>query len=183
MPSANPGGFKGYGENCWGFSAGEGPGKTVLTIDGVQRRFLGYAARGAPFGPEDGTIAASSAVSSLPFAPELCDPRPAKSHRELSRRDAPRQIDERVQPDVSRCGPGRMGFQRQFRSRPGHPRADDRELSLRTYLGDHARVPLPTAGIATRGILRRLARGICRRMTQNALSRWYGAAGSTRVMF
>ena len=71
---ANPGGFKGYGENCWGFSAGEGPGKTVLTIDGVQRRFLGYAARGAPFGPEDGTIAASSAVSSLPFAPELAIP-------------------------------------------------------------------------------------------------------------
>ena len=71
---ANPKGFKGYSENCWGFSAGEGPGKTVLTVDGARRRFLGYAARGAPFGPEDGTIAASSAVSSLPFAPELAIP-------------------------------------------------------------------------------------------------------------
>ena len=71
---ANPRGFKGYGENCWGFSAGEGPGKTVLMVDGVRRRFLAYAARGVPFGPEDGTIAAASAVSSLPFAPELAIP-------------------------------------------------------------------------------------------------------------
>jgi hypothetical protein len=46
-------------------------GLTTMQIDGRERRFLGYAARGAPYGPDDGTISPCAALASLPFAPEL----------------------------------------------------------------------------------------------------------------
>jgi hypothetical protein len=67
----NPFGFKGYGKNCWGFTANEGPGFKTLKIDGRERRFFGYVARGVPYGPDDGTIDPCTALASLPFAPEL----------------------------------------------------------------------------------------------------------------
>ncbi len=67
----NPNEFKGYCENFWGFTASEGPSPKMLRIDGRDRRFLGYAARGVPFGPDDGTIAPSAALASLPFTPAI----------------------------------------------------------------------------------------------------------------
>jgi hypothetical protein len=66
--------FKGYGENAWGITASDGPGPALLTIDGVERRFFDYEARGAPYGPDDGTIAPWAAAASLPFAPEIVLP-------------------------------------------------------------------------------------------------------------
>src|SRR5262245_14654548 len=44
----NPMEFEGYGELCWGLTASDGPGWTVRTINGVERRFFDYVARGAP---------------------------------------------------------------------------------------------------------------------------------------
>ena len=70
----NPGGFAHYGELCWGITASEGPGEVTRTIDGVERTFFGYRARGVPDGPDDGTIAPWAVVSSLPFAPEIVFP-------------------------------------------------------------------------------------------------------------
>ena len=70
----NPHGYYGYGEDCWGISAGDGPGTKTLRIAGVERRFFGYTARGVPYGPDDGTIAPAAAVASLPFAPEIALP-------------------------------------------------------------------------------------------------------------
>jgi hypothetical protein len=70
----NPLNFPGYGEHCWGFSACDGPGWIKRNIDGIEREFLGYAARGAPFGPDDGTVAPWVAAASLPFAPEIVIP-------------------------------------------------------------------------------------------------------------
>jgi hypothetical protein len=67
----NPCGFEGYGKDCWGFTASDGPGDNILRIDGRERRFYGYAARGAPYGPDDGTISPCVALAALPFAPEL----------------------------------------------------------------------------------------------------------------
>jgi len=61
-------------ECCWGITASEGPGPAVLKIDGVERRFFDYVARGVPFGPDDGTIAPWAVVTSLPFAPEIVLP-------------------------------------------------------------------------------------------------------------
>ena len=39
-----------------------------------KRRFFGYKARGAPDGPDDGSIAPWAAAASLPFAPEIVQP-------------------------------------------------------------------------------------------------------------
>jgi len=70
----NPHDFHGYGEYCWGITASDGPGPTTLKIKGVERRFYDYLARGAPSGPDDGTIAPWSVVASLPFAPAIVMP-------------------------------------------------------------------------------------------------------------
>ena len=70
----NPGGFEHYGRDCWGITASDGPGPATLRVDGVERVFYGYLARGAPFGPDDGTISPWAVVASLPFAPEIVLP-------------------------------------------------------------------------------------------------------------
>jgi hypothetical protein len=67
----NPLGFKHYSQNNWGFTASDGPGPAKLEIDGEQRIFYDYIARGVPFGPDDGTISPWAVVASLPFAPEI----------------------------------------------------------------------------------------------------------------
>ncbi len=70
----NPREFQGYGEYTWGITASDGPGPATLEIDGVERRFFDYEARGIPDGPDDGTIAPWAAAASLPFAPEIVLP-------------------------------------------------------------------------------------------------------------
>ena len=70
----NPNQLRGYRGECWGISASDGPGPAVLKIDGVEREFFGYLARGVPFGPDDGTISPWAAITSLPFAPEIVLP-------------------------------------------------------------------------------------------------------------
>ena len=70
----NPNAFLGYGDDLWGLSAAEGPGNFTLATRSGERSFFGYAARGAPFGPDDGTIAPWSYFASLPFAPEIVMP-------------------------------------------------------------------------------------------------------------
>ena len=70
----NPLEFEGYGEHCWGFTACDGPGWVKRTVNGVERQFYDYIARGAPYGPDDGTVAPWVVVASLPFAPEIVIP-------------------------------------------------------------------------------------------------------------
>ena len=70
----NPMGFEGYGAHCWGITASNGPGWVKLKTQGIERTFYDYLARGAPYGPDDGTIAPWSVVGSLPFAPEIVLP-------------------------------------------------------------------------------------------------------------
>jgi hypothetical protein len=70
----NPMEFAGYGEHCWGFTACDGPGWVERRLNGVERQFFEYHARGAPFGPDDGTVAPWVVLASLPFAPEVVIP-------------------------------------------------------------------------------------------------------------
>lgn len=63
--------FENYGKYCWGLTASDGPGEKKLKIDGKQRVFYNYIARGAPYGPDDGTVSPWAVVASLPFAPEI----------------------------------------------------------------------------------------------------------------
>ncbi|HEU4875619.1 MAG TPA: glucoamylase family protein [Pyrinomonadaceae bacterium] len=70
----NPNQFAGYSAKCWGITASDGPGPDTIKINGVERRFFDYLARGVPYGPDDGTLAPWAVVASLPFAPEIVLP-------------------------------------------------------------------------------------------------------------
>jgi hypothetical protein len=75
--AANPMGWNGYSDRVWGLTACDGPGGHKLPFKGQQRTFYGYAARG-PLGEpderDDGTLAPTAALGSLPFAPEIVIP-------------------------------------------------------------------------------------------------------------
>jgi hypothetical protein len=70
----NPRSFAGYGQDVWGFSAGDGPSVEPKRVAGRLQAFYGYAARGVPWGPDDGTINGASMVAALVFAPEIALP-------------------------------------------------------------------------------------------------------------
>lgn len=66
---ANPDGYVGYGSEEWGLTACDGPADIRMVIGGRPRRFWSYAARG-PGERDDGTLAPTALLGSLPFAPE-----------------------------------------------------------------------------------------------------------------
>ncbi len=73
---ANPQGWAGYGGDIWGITACDGPADVRSIYRGRMRRFRSYAGRGAG-GDEtydDGTLAPTAALASLPFAPEIVLP-------------------------------------------------------------------------------------------------------------
>lgn len=57
--------------DCWGLSASDGPSDEVPQALAEPRRLFGYAARGVPFGPDDGTLSPPAVLACLPFEPEL----------------------------------------------------------------------------------------------------------------
>jgi hypothetical protein len=70
-------GWRGYSDRIWGLTACDGPGSFELPYRGQTRTFFGYSARGPvgePDGRDDGTIAPTAALGSLPFAPEIVIP-------------------------------------------------------------------------------------------------------------
>ena len=74
---ANAMGWRGYSNEMWGLTACDGPGHFKLPYRGETRKFYGYTARGPagePGGVDDGTIAPTAALGSLPFAPEIVLP-------------------------------------------------------------------------------------------------------------
>jgi hypothetical protein len=73
---ANPQHWRAYGKNIWGLSASDGPGPASEPYRGKEASFLTYAARGVGVARivDDGTIAPTAAISSLPFAPEIVMP-------------------------------------------------------------------------------------------------------------
>jgi hypothetical protein len=68
----NPMGWKGYDGEVWGLTASSGPNALTITIDGRERQFRRYWARGAALNDirDDGTIAPTAAGGSIPFAPD-----------------------------------------------------------------------------------------------------------------
>ena len=75
--AANPMNWSDYSNRIWGLTACDGPGNFKLPFKGEQRTFYGYSARG-PLGEpderDDGTLAPTAALGSLPFAPEIVIP-------------------------------------------------------------------------------------------------------------
>ena len=75
--TANPMRWRAYSKDLWGLTACDGPGDFQLPYRGEKRTFFGYSARGPigePDGQDDGTIAPTAALGSLPFAPEIVIP-------------------------------------------------------------------------------------------------------------
>ncbi|HEX5807044.1 MAG TPA: glucoamylase family protein [Anaerolineales bacterium] len=69
----NPHHFDGYGALVWGITASEGPVRGTEPVSKNGRTFYGYLARGVPE-PDDGTLSPWTAITALPFAPEIALP-------------------------------------------------------------------------------------------------------------
>jgi hypothetical protein len=67
----NPRGYVGYDRNLWGITAGDGPGNLQMRQSSRDRRFFGYMSRGAPLGPDDGTIAPWAMLATVPFGADV----------------------------------------------------------------------------------------------------------------
>lgn len=82
---ANPMGWTGYSADIWGLTACDGPGDIRRVVNGTERTFRSYSARG-PLGQpdefDDGTIAPTAAIASVAFAPEIVGPCAAAMHAE-----------------------------------------------------------------------------------------------------
>jgi hypothetical protein len=100
----NPRGFRGYHENGWGITASDGPGPLRRTIDGKRRTFHGYMARGAPVGPDDGTLSPWATATSLPFAPEIVIPALRHFHEIGLRDDHPYGFTASFNPTLCKDG-------------------------------------------------------------------------------
>ena len=73
---ANPSGWTDYGADVWGLTASDGPIDSIFVVNGRERTFHSYWARGASSDeqPDDGTIVPTAAGGSVPFAPEVAIP-------------------------------------------------------------------------------------------------------------
>ncbi len=101
----NPGSFTGYSASCWGLSAGDGPQAPTRSLAGRQQAFYGYAARGVPYGPDDGTICGSAVLSSLVFAPELVLPALRALESRSTADNTPLSRASGFNPTVAEAGP------------------------------------------------------------------------------
>ena len=72
----NPMKWQGYDGLIWGVSASDGPADVVRVFNGEERGFFTYAGRGTAATQllDDGTIAPTAAIASIPFAPEIVIP-------------------------------------------------------------------------------------------------------------
>ena len=123
----NPRGYEGYDRDLWGITAGDGPGNRELRQSSRDRRFFGYMSRGAPYGPDDGTIARLS--TSLHSGSVL----------------------QRIQSDL---GGSRqyLAFRWMVWTRSGTSGHDDRKPSQRAHLGNNPRLRIDPRGTRRRGL-------------------------------
>jgi hypothetical protein len=107
---ANSAGWKGYGDLDWGLTACDGPGDKTQALEGKTRQFFGYLARGAPDGPDDGTIAPTAAAASLPFAPEVVMPTLRHWRKDRPELWGPDGFADAFNPTANWVDPDRLGI-------------------------------------------------------------------------
>ena len=128
-------------------------------MNGIERQFYDYHARGAPYGPDDGTVAPWVVVASLPFAPEIVIP----TVRAMAQLDLGATKRYGFKPSFNRTyavagqPDGLVGDALPLRHRPGAGDPHDRELPHRADLGHHAPVSLRCGRTAPGGLPGRLA--------------------------
>jgi hypothetical protein len=106
----NPQGYAQYGQFSWGVTASDGPGCGQRMVDGVSRSFFDYVARGAPFGPDDGTLAPWAVVACLPFAPEIVLPTIAQFQQRRLCEANPYGFKASFNPSFHTAGGGKAGW-------------------------------------------------------------------------
>ncbi len=182
----NPREFALYGKNCWGITASDGPGPATLKVDGVEREFFDYVARGAPHGPDDGTIAPWAAVASLPFAPEIVFPaiRCFIDQVKLERPDS-YGFKATFNPTypVESDNEYRMGVALELRPESGPHRADDREPPYRPDLAADAAVSIHRRWAAPGGVPRRMVMSADRSAGAPTCQHNGGMAGTRYVTY
>lgn len=67
----NPNQMRDYSALDWGLTASDGPGDKKIEVGGRTIQFRWYSEHGGPLGFDDGTIAPTAALSSLPYVPDL----------------------------------------------------------------------------------------------------------------
>ena len=151
----NPMNFAGYGPHCWGFTACDGPGWCKRVVDGVEREFFDYVARGAPFGPDDGTVGRRRLA---PLRAGDRDPDGAPFCPDGPWNDGQVRLQALVQPIVpgGRQPDRLVGHAAPLRDRSRARGTDDRELPHGPALGHHASVHAGVDRLASR----RLCRGL-----------------------
>ena len=77
---ANPKGWAAYSKDIWGLTACDGPGDFKTVINGVEREFFSYSARG-PGERDDGTLAPTALGGSIAFEPRLVTEALGAMHR------------------------------------------------------------------------------------------------------
>jgi hypothetical protein len=168
----NPMGWRDYGPDIWGLTASSGPLAGTVEIDGAERTFRRYWARGAARGDirDDGTIVPTAAGGSIPFAPaETIAALKAMRARygELVFRE--HGFVDAFNPTLTvagvaggpRCDRAGRGLVRGRLSghRSGSHRGHDRELPERAGLDVHEAEPVYRARPLSGGVQRRLDRG------------------------
>ena len=128
----NPLGFEGYGEHCWGITASDGPGWIKRAVNGVDREFYDYIARGGPVRPRrrHGLTMGRRRVAAVRAGDRHPDPASVRSIGPWN--DRALWLQAVVQPDFCRGGEsgGLVGHTSPLRHRPGTGRPDDRELPI-----------------------------------------------------
>jgi hypothetical protein len=73
---ANPNKHRGYSADLWGMSACDGPADEKRIVDGMEKNFVGYGARGfsSTWNNDDGTLTPYAAGASIVFTPEISIP-------------------------------------------------------------------------------------------------------------
>ena len=79
----NPLDWRDYGADVWGLTASDGPKDTLHEYNGHLRAFFSYSARGSVLqgARDDGTLAPTAVLGSLPFAPEIVIPAVLEMYR------------------------------------------------------------------------------------------------------
>jgi hypothetical protein len=154
----NPMQFVGYGAECWGITASDGPGWTVRKIDGIERHFYDYIARGAPYGPDDGTIAPWAVVASpaVRAGDRAADHQEFHEHGDRHVRGVRLPLDFNQTYELPRRE--ELGLALSLRDRPGADRPDDREPPIGPPLEADAAVSLHRRRAAPGEFHQRLAR-------------------------
>ena len=150
-------------QHAWGITASNGPGPATRRVRGVTRRFLGYVARGVPYGPDDGTLAPWAVVASLPFAPEIVLPTLQHCAATYPNMESEYGLVCSFNPTFPSRGSGGSGWisQNHFALDQGPVILMIENHRVRVDLAAHARLAIRRHGPAPRGVQRWLVRPGC----------------------